>query len=382
MTRVDIQGDLLRWARDRARLTTDILESRFPFLAEWETGERKPTLKQLEAYAKATRTPFGYFFLPEPPDEPLPIADFRTMGGRPVERPSPDLIDMVLACQERQDWYREYAQATGGDSLAFVGAADVNSTIVETAAAIRHLLGFDLDARRRCTTWTEALRTFIEQSDNIGVLVMCSGIVMNNTHRKLDPNEFRGFALADDRAPLVFINGSDSKSAQMFTLAHELAHLWLGQSAISDSTVASRQQNVVETWCNRVAAEMLVPLHLVKDDVRDGEPLAATVARMVRSFKVSSLVVLQRLREVGHLSWSQFELAYREELARLASLPRQSGGGDFYLTTAARYSRRFARALVESTMEGRTLYRDAFRMLGISKTATFNELGRSLVSGV
>lgn len=381
MTRVKVSGELLSWARDRARLSVDALESKFPHLAEWESSEKQPTLKQLEAYAKATRTPVGYFFLPEPPDEPLPIPDFRTMGGRPVERPSPDLIDMVLACQERQEWFRDYAQTTGAERLAFVGSATVQSPIVETAATIREQLGFDLEARRRCSTWTEALRTFIGQADRAGVLVMCSGIVMSNTHRKLDPQEFRGFALVDDRAPLVFINGSDSKSAQMFTLAHELAHVWLGQSAISDTTVATRHQNAVETWCNRVAAEMLVPLASVRESLRKGEPLPETLGRLTRAFKVSSLVVLQRLRDAHYLTWDQFDQAYNAEVTRLANLPRPSGGGDFYLTTASRYSRRFARALVESTMEGRTLYRDAFRMLGISKTETFNELGRNLAFG-
>lgn len=371
----------MRWARERARLSTDVLEGKFPHLAEWESGEKKPTLKQLETYAKVTRTPVGYLFLPEPPEEPLPIPDFRTMGGRLVERPSPDLIEMILACQERQEWFRDYAQATGAERLPFVGSATVQSPIVETAAAIREKLGFDLAARRRCPTWTEALRAFIGQADGLGVLVMCSGIVMNNTRRQLDPREFRGFALVDDRAPLVFINGKDTKAAQMFTLAHELAHVWLGQSAISDTTVATRHQNAVETWCNRVAAEVLVPLEAVTDSLGGAEPLPDTVARLTRAFKVSSLVILQRLRDAKYLSWDDFEQAYDDELHRLANLPRPSGGGDFYLTTASRYSRRFARALVESTMEGRTLYRDAFRMLGISKTETFNELGRSLAFG-
>jgi Zn-dependent peptidase ImmA (M78 family) len=242
-------------------------------------------------------------------------------------------------------------------------------------------LGFDLDARRRCPTWTDALRTFIVQADGLGVLVMCSGIVMSNTHRQLDPREFRGFALVDDRAPLVFINGKDTKAAQMFTLAHELAHVWLGQSAISDSTVATRNQNAVETWCNRVAAEVLVPLEAVVADLRAAEALPDTVARLTRTFKVSSLVILQRLRDARHIAWDEFQQAYDDELRRLANLPKHSGGGDFYMTTASRYSRRFARALVESTVEGRTLYRDAFRMLGISKTETFNELGRSLAFG-
>lgn len=381
MTRVEVKGELLEWARNRARMTVDDLEAKFPHLNQWESGEKKPTLKQLESYATATRTPIGYFFLPEPPEERLPIPDFRTMGGRPVERASPDLIEMVLACQMRQEWFRDYAISNGAEQLPFVGSATVHDSIVEIAADIRRALAFDLEARRRCATWTEALRAFIVQADGLGVLVMCSGIVMNNTHRKLDPNEFRGFALVDDFAPLVFINGSDSKSAQMFTLAHELAHVWLGQSAISNSTVATREQNAVETWCNRVAAELLVPLAALKESLRDDEELDPTVARLTRTFKVSSLVILQRLRDAGFLTWDEFHEAYADELRRLASIPPRSGGGDFYMTTMARYSRRFARALVESTMEGRTLYRDAFRMLGISKTETFKELGRALAFG-
>jgi Zn-dependent peptidase ImmA (M78 family)/transcriptional regulator with XRE-family HTH domain len=381
MVRVKINSELLRWARNRAQLSIDILETKFPLLSDWESGKKDPTLKQLEAYAKVTRAPFGYFFLPAPPDEPLPIPDFRTIGNQTIKRPSPDLIDMVLACQERQEWFRDYALAISAERLNFVGSATVKSPIVETAEVIRKALGFDLDDRSRCATWTEALRTFIGQADSVGVLVMCSGIVMNNTHRKLDPQEFRGFALVDDFAPLVFINGSDSKAAQMFTLAHELAHVWLGQSAISDSTVASHLQNAVETWCNRVAAEILVPLEAAAASLDSRETLDANVTRLSRAFKVSSLVILQRLRDLKYLSWDAFDAAYKEELERLANLPKPSGGGDFYVTTATRYSRRFARALVESTMEGRTLYRDAFRMLGISKTETFNALGKSLAFG-
>lgn len=378
MTRVRVQGEMLRWARERAGLSTAVLESKFPRLGQWESGEVLPTLKQLEAYANTTHAPVGYLFLDEPPVETLPIPDFRTIAGQQVIRPSPDLLEMIYACQHRQDWFREYATISGDAPLPFIGSATLQSPIIETAAAIRTTLGFDLAERARCPTWTEALRMFIAKADQAGVLVMSSGIVMNNTHRKLDPKEFRGFALTDNLAPLVFVNGADSKSAQMFTLAHELAHLWLGQSALSDSTVASRNQNAVETWCNRVAAEMLAPLEQVREAMRPNEEIEVTVSRLARQFKVSTLVVLQRLRDSGRLNWDAFNLAYEAEINRISSTPKPAGGGDFYLTTATRYSRRFARALVGSTLEGRTLYREAFRLLGISKSETFNELGRSL----
>lgn len=269
-----------------------------------------------------------------------------------------------------------WARAEGEEPRSFVRSAGLDSPIDETAAAMRTTIGFDLDARRDCPTWTEALRHFISQADDLGVLVMVSGVVGNNNHRKLDPKEFRGFALADDPAPAVFINGADTKAAQMFTLAHELAHLWLGESALTDVTPASAPTQRIESWCNRVAAELLVPLALLREELPRGDALLE-VPRLARRFKVSTLVILRRLLDMRRLSRESFEEAYTAELARLRATPKTSGG-DFYLTQAARLSRRFARALVGSTLEGQTLYRDAFRMLGIAKEATFRELGASL----
>jgi len=376
--KVQVKGELLRWARKRAGLSLEALGKKFPRLGLWESGEVRPTLKQLESFAATTHVPIGFLFLHEPPDEPLPIPDFRTVQGRAVERASPDLRDMIYACQLRQEWFREYAQATGADRLGFVGSKTVASPVVQTADEMRKALGFDVRERAECANWTDALRLFITQADRAGLLVMCSGVVMNNNYRKLDPEEFRGFAMSDELAPLVFVNGADSKAAQMFTLAHEIAHIWLGQTALSDTTVASRGQNEIETWCNRVAAELLAPLESVKSSLRAGEELSVTVHRLARLLKVSSLVILQRLRDVGWLTGEAFAQAYEAERHRIAEMPKRTGGGDFYLTTAARYSKRFARALVESTLEGRTLYRDAYRLLGISKAETFQELGRSL----
>ena len=338
-----------------------------------------PTLKQLEDFARATHAPIGYFFLSEPPVEPVPIPDFRTIADRAIARPSPNLLDTVYICQERQAWYRDFALINGEPPLSFIGSLNQNNLPVQAAGQIRQTLGFDVDARRDCRAWAEALRMFIEQAEQIGVMVMVSGVVLNNNYRHLDPQEFRGFALSDDRAPLVFINGADSKAAQMFTLAHELAHLWLGQSALSNASVSEASDNAIETWCNQVAAELLVPMDVFLAELIDRGPLPDTLARLAHRFKVSTLVVLRRLLDAGRLDRNAFFLAYRAELERLRNLDvAGSGGGDFYRTTASRVSKRFARALVESTLEGRTLYRDAFRMLGIAKTSTFNEFGRSL----
>jgi Zn-dependent peptidase ImmA (M78 family) len=377
MVRAEVKPELLRWARERSGLDPDALAHRFPQLATWERRESSPTLKQLESFAKATHTPIGYFFLQEPPVERVPIPDFRTVGNERIAHPSPDLLDTVYICQQRQEWYRDFARSEGAELLPFVGAANLTHDIEATAATIRIALGFDVEERRQIPTWTDALRRFIEQADALGVLVMVNGVVGSNNRRKLDPQEFRGFALSDRLAPLVFINGADSKAAQMFTLAHELAHIWLGLSALSNAQALEVPEHEVERWCNRVAAELLVPLGVVRAEYQPQNPLGEEINRLARRFKVSTLVVLRRIHDVGGLTQDQFWRAYWEELDRLRAIPAGSGG-DFYLTLGARAGKRFARALVLSTLEGRSSYTEAFRLLGFKKMATFREVGHSL----
>lgn len=378
MTRVKVNSKLLVWARERAGLDTIDLENRFPKINAWETEEIQPTIKQLENFARAVHVPFGYLFLPVPPEEPLPIPDFRTLDGRGVRRPSPELLDMVYACQERQGWYKEFTLTNRQPEVEFIGSAHIQDSVVAVAAGMAETLGFDLEARAKCRTWEEALRLFIAQADSIGVLVMVSGVVLSNNNRKLDPEEFRGFALADRRAPLIFVNGSDSKSAQMFTLAHELAHLWLGETAVSDASAApSGGHRREEVWCNAVAAELLVPLQVLRNELQRDETVENAIGRLTRRYKVSSLVILRRLLDAGWLDRAAFDVAWAAERERLSAIAERKGGsGDFYRTTLSRVSRRFARALVESTLEGQTLYRDAFRMLGVAKTETFHHIGQ------
>lgn len=378
MMPVNIKSSLLSWARERAGKDLYSLERSFPKLADWESGRVKPTLKQIERFAKATYTPVGYLFLEEPPEEKIPIPDFRTVQNEFTVRPSPNLLDTLYVCQQRQEWYHDYARSMGEEPLSFVGAASIKDDVVIIAARMRQFIGFDINERKRMPTWTDALRKFIDQVDSIGIMVMCSGVVMNNNHRHLNPEEFRGFAMADPLAPLVFLNGADTKAAQMFTLAHEIAHIWLGQSAVSDVQASWISDHRVERWCNKVAAEFLVPLDLIKHDFEKDADLQDELNRLARRFKVSTLVILRRLYDAGGITLDKFQQIYRQELARLISIVAKGGGGNFYLTQAARVSKRFARALIANTLEGQTLHRDAFRMLGFSKLATFHELGHSL----
>jgi Zn-dependent peptidase ImmA (M78 family) len=379
MTTVPASVPVLRGAAHRARLRDDDLVTRFNKWPLWLSGEAQPTLKQLEDFARLTHTAIGYFFLPQPPALALPVPDFRTVRDEALAEPSSDLLDTLYLCQQRQDWYRDHARTHGLPALPFVGSASLSEAPEAVAQRLRDTLGLSAEARSQLATWTDALRQSITRAEDAGVMVMVSSVVGSNSHRKLDVGEFRGFALADGLAPLVFLNGGDSKAAQMFTLAHELAHVWLGATGVSDTQAGQVPAQHTERWCNRVAAELLMPLRDLQASHQPNTPIAGEIQRLAREFKVSTLVALRRLFDAGYLDRDALWQHYREEQERLRTLKeRSSSGGDFYRSLGARTSKRFARAIVSSTLEGLTSFPDAFRMLGMRKTATFYEAAREL----
>jgi len=383
MNRITINPELLRWARERAGLDASALSGRFPKLRAWEAGDARPTLRQVEDFARAVRVAVGYLFLSSPPDEPLPLPDFRTLAGRALMRPSPELLDTIYMCQQRQAWFQEYASGEGLPALDFVGSATLQDAPERVALSMRDVLGLSMADRLALPSWTDALRHMVARAEEAGVLVMISGIVGSNSHRPLDVEEFRGFAMVDAVAPLVFINGADSKAAQMFTLVHELAHLWLGASGISSVPEGRPANSDVERWCNAVAAECLLPLEMVRETFNVNAPITDEMQRLSREFKVSTLVVLRRLYDAGVIDERTLWDRYHQERDRIREFGRgerggERGGGDFYRTLGVRTGKRFARAVVSSALEGHTLFRDAFRMLGVRRTATFYETARTL----
>lgn len=366
MNKVAVKPSVVRWARERSGKDMSDLAKRFPKLPQWEGGEAQPTFKQLERFAKATLTPFGALFLEEPPDEKLPVADFRTLKGQQPARPSAALMTTVQQMQRRQEWMREYLIEAGEEPLAFVGTVTLASSRVDAANNIRRTLGVDDGWASTHSTWSAALVGLRRAVEEIGVLVVVNGVVENNTRQKLDPEEFRGFVLCDDYAPLIFINGTDFTSAQMFTLAHELAHLWLGTDGVFNLVDLQPYDDDVERFCNEVAAEVLIP-----GDELDGcwpsvaqsaEPVQALASR----FKVSPLVAARRVLDRKLMAGDDFygflDRYAADERRRSA---RQSSGGNFYNAQRGRVGRRFGSAVIRAAREGRLLYRDAYRLTGL-----------------
>ena len=379
VVRPDINPELLRWARERAGLDiSDLVGVRaFRDYAKWESGAAKPTLRQLEAIARKTHAPLGYLFLSKPPEEPLPIPDFRTVGDKPIKRPSPDLLDTVYTLQRRQEWASEHLREQGIDPLAFIGSAHIGQPEVELAVTIRRTLGLDVGWARKSPNWEAALQKLREAIESIGVFVVRNGVVGNNTSRKLDPDEFRGFVLSDPYAPFLFVNGADAKAAQMFTLAHELVHLWLGEDGVFNLENLQPAPSRVEIFCNGVAAEFLVPKATFGDNwarVTAADPYTA----LARHYKVSPLVIARRALDLGLVSRDDFFAFYTRYQGRdREKQAKKETGGNFYNNQSTRVGSRFAHAVIRAVKGGQLLYRDAYKLTGL-KSGSFDEYAKRL----
>lgn len=388
MNRITVSPRALRWARKRAGLDEAALGKKLGITADpgdrvrqWER-DGFITYKRAEKLAQKTHTPFGYLFLPEPPEERLPVADFRTVGSTGEEAPpSPELLDVLFDAMRKQSWYRDYLIELGEPRREFVGAARIEEDPEALAERIRGAFHLGSELRTEASTWEEALTLIFEALEEQGILVLRSGVADGNPHRSLQVSEFRGFALSDPYAPLIFINSRDSQAAQMFTVIHELAHLWLGLSGVSNPEMTESPTKKVELYCNAVAAELLVPASELRQLYSEIGEDADPVALLCRHFKVSSLVILRRIFDLEIIGWETYRRLYREEERRFharRAKQREKGGGNYYATQQVRVGRRFARALIGSALEGRTPYREAYNLLGVKKTATFYELARKL----
>ncbi len=375
---IDIKPELIRWAIDRSGRGIDALARALPKVTLWESGKARPTMRQLEQLAQKTWTPLGYFFLQTPPDERLPVPDFRTVRDAPVRRASPNLIDTLHTMQRRQAWMREYLVDMGHEPLPFCASARITHEVVDVAAKMRTILGMANGWASRISNWTNALAELREMAEAVGILVVINGVVGNSTNRKLDPNEFRGFVLADEYAPLVFLNGADARSAQMFTLAHELVHLWVGEGGIFNLPDMQPSAHRVEQFCNKVAVELLVPAQEFMPSWRRTQREPEPFQVLAREFKVSPIVVARRALDLGAIDqpgFLDFYRAYQTDERRKDA--RKKSGGDFYKSQNTRVGKRFARAVMLAAKEGRLLYRDAYGLTGLHG-ATFDKYAKAL----
>lgn len=380
-TEAIISPQVIRWARDRINLTPEKLakstQTDATKVHEWEIGTSRPTYNQARELARVLRIPFAYLYLSTLPREALPIPDLRILPHDDYQRPSAEFLDILNSAKRKQDWYREFLQYQSTPPLSFVGSFTTQDDPKELAAEMRRTLSVDDDLQSSLNSWSEFLTRLVRAAEELRILVFRSGIVGNNTHRKLDVEEFRGFALNDPIAPAVFLNARDAIAARTFTLAHELAHLWIGNSGISDvaTDIDYRQiENDIERFCDHAAAEFLVPEDGLNRRWNEySTELDQKIQSLARVYRVSTTMVLRRALELDKIARVDFYRQLEIEKGKQTPSARRSSGGNFQNSFTARNSSILVSAVFESVLEGRVLYREAASVLDI-KPSTLSRL--------
>lgn len=278
---VNIAKEMYLWAIERAGYYVDEFLQAHPDVSAYAQGEKQPTIKQLENFAKSVHVPVAYLMLPAPPIETSPIPMFRGKAGK--GKFDLNVYQTVLDVQGRQEWLSDYLTENELDECPFVGKYDIQTPVKEMAEIIRQLLGLEPDWMIDFKNPDSAINFIVEKMEDSGICVFFNGIVGNNTHRPLDVEECRGFALAGEtNAPMIFVNNSDSKNAQLFTLAHEFTHVLVGVSA-GYGGFEGEYHDAVESYCDKVAAEFLVPEELLRKYWSDSNEVQNTEDKAIKS---------------------------------------------------------------------------------------------------
>jgi len=361
---VPVNENIITWALSRAGYDVTGFSLKYPTLKvdRWLQGDKQPTVKQLEAFSKKVHVPFGYMFLQEPPNESIDFPFFRTGKPNPTYQVSPNVYDSILELTRRQQWLREYLVQLEVRPLDYVGKFNQDTPIEQVVQDLRDQLGLRAGWTLAFATWEETLTQLIDTIERIGIIVVQNGVVGNNTRRTIPVEECRGFVLVDEYVPFLFVNNTDAKAAQLFTLVHELVHVWLGKSAGFNQDRLLPADDPTELLCDQVAAEFLVPAHLLSD-VWTG---IADIRMLATRFKVSPIVIARRALDLGLLVRAAFFNFYNQymEAARLKK-EQQAGGGDFYRTNKRRISPTFASYVDSAVKSGALTYKDAFKLTGL-----------------
>ncbi|MFC1743115.1 ImmA/IrrE family metallo-endopeptidase [Candidatus Riflebacteria bacterium] len=288
---------LLKWARDKAGYSVADVAKKMgkaeDIILKWESGAKSPTISQTRKLADIYKRPLAVFFLSEVPMDFSVLKDFRRLPLGMEPSFSPELRLLMRQAQNHQEWVEDYYAAKKYRKLKFIGSASINIPSLSLAEKIRKVLGIPLNFYKTLPSKPDALRIWIEKIEQAGIFVFQSG--------KVAPTEARGFAVSSQRAPFIFLNSKDPASARIFTLLHEVVHIWINETGVSNLMpvfAGQRQVDKIEVFCNKTAGEILVPSKLLKDIWLPEEAKhnfkqhLSTVADL---FKVSREVIARRL---------------------------------------------------------------------------------------
>lgn len=376
---IKVKPEILNWALSQTS-EGQLDEELMDHVEAWINGTKSPTFRQIEKFSKKTNIPLGYFFLDTPPDEPVDLLEYRTVDSLQLSNPSRDLIDTIYEMENVQEWMKAYRQDSGFDPLPFVGSIQGEKSVKSAANQMREALEIKAAWFETVRNAREAFSYFRQKLEDCGIVVMINGIVGQNTHRTLNINEFRAFAIVDEWAPLIFINGTDSENGKLFSLLHESAHIWAGESDLFNmSQEGTSAVSKLETFCNAVSSELLVPEHMFLKqwyDSKDNDTYEKIVT-LAKTFCCSEVVIARKAldhQEINQKIYQDVVKTATDHFNRTREKTKNKGG-IFYKTVETRLDRNFILALCDSISTGRTAYTEAYYLTKLNQK-TFSRVAK------
>ena len=372
--RVFIKEEILLWAIEESQLPLEKIKAKFPSIDSWIDHSKDPTFQQLKSFADFLHVPFGYMFLDESPKKELLYAEFRAIANKKPMM-SKNLEDLLSEMTIRQNWMREYREDQGYEPFEFVGKFQ-HKSVAEVKEFIYEALVIE-------NYWSENLRNFDEaysslkkRIEDLGVLIMQSGVVGTNTHRKLDIHEFRGFVLLDPFAPLVFINTNDSKAGMIFTLMHEFIHVLMGEENILDIDEENLSYIDVEKKVNLITSKILMPDEILFDHKFTN--IHSEIIEIAKKLKVSSFSLAIKLKQMGLITQSIVEEVKKTSIENFEenNKKEKKSNPDFYTVLNSKLSPSFSEAVISQTRAGEITFTEAFNLLGV-KGNTFDKFANT-----
>ncbi len=372
--RVKVNSDIYHWVKNQVNIEMLKLCMKENF-EKWLAGEKDPTFKQIQDFSKATHIPLGYFFLDEPPVEKNELIEFRTIDSLELEKPSRNLIDTIHEMENIQEWMKDYLIKNSSDTVDFIASADLSDDIRKTVNSIRKKLFLQIDWYKDSKNSDESFKIIRKKLEDVGVIVMMNGVVGANTKRKLNINEFRAFTLIDEYAPLIFINAIDSNNGRLFSLLHELAHIWYGQNSLFNDKYGVNNSKKIEANCNAIAAEIIVPndIFVNRWNKNQFETISDSIKRISREFHCSMIVVARRALDNQFINKNDYQKIVEITKKMYSENKKRGSGGNYYNTALSRLDRRVLFALNSSVYEGKTAFTDAYRLTNTNRR-TFDTL--------
>lgn len=387
-TRISVNRSVLEWAVRQSGKTIQEVQIKFPKFDEWLKKEVSPTFNQLVTFSSFTKIPFGYLVLQDVPEETLPLLEFRTVDTEEIQNPSRELIDTIKDMEKKQNWMREYMLDENYSSNNLIGALEFSDRLnfTDVADFIRESYGIPIAWHNNVNSKINSFDYLKDKISNKGVLVMQNGTALGNTHRPLDPSEFRAFALIDNYAPLIFINTKDTLSGKVFSILHELVHLTIGENSLYNKQFynGNKFKNNLEIFCNSVAAELVVPESTFNQEwerFKENDVLLK-IEHLATFYKISTVVIARKALEKKFISreiYTKVSDEAKKNALNNSNKPSKPGGNPVY-TAQSRLDKKFIYALSNGLDKGFAVHTDIYKLTGLSRNV-FNKVEQNIIRG-